>query len=159
MDPDIRPFPRALVSFAPSRLGPGALAGLFAGLVFGIFMQASGLMDVVALALRTESLLLAWVVHLAVATLFGVVFASIADVATMGMGLAWGLAWGVALFGLVGTFLLSTLLARVPEFDAAALWSLAGHALYGLTLGGTYVGLRSRADVADESLWERRARA
>lgn len=149
MDPDIPQFPRPLVSASPGRLVPGAVGGLAAGVAFGVWMHAFGLMGDVADALRTDSLLVAWIAHLAIATLFGVAFAAIADVATLGAGLAWGAAWGVALFGLVGTLLLSALRFAMPQFDGPAQAFLAGHLMYGALLGAIYVTLRTKSALAE----------
>jgi hypothetical protein len=149
-----------------SRVVAGIVAGLVAGLPFGILMQMMNaptpdggqvpMMMMVAMVVRSESLLIGWLYHLfnsaVIGGLFGLLLGPAADGGTsqgVTLGAGWGVVWWV-----LGALLLMPLFLEMPAFAAlrmppmrpVALGSLVGHLIYGLILGLAYNRLRqSRA--------------
>jgi hypothetical protein len=143
----------------------GAVGGLLAGLVFGIMMQMMKaptpdggqvpMMAMVAMVVRSESLVAGWGYHLLnsaiIGVLFGWVLGSRAE-AGSGSAVAWGALWGLVWWVLGGLILMPILLGmpafaalRMPPMRPVAMGSLAGHLLYGGILGGAYARLRRSA--------------
>ena len=126
----------------------GVFGGLAGGLVFGLMMQAMGMMGMIAMLVGSESLAVAWTVHLAISALFGALYGAVVAPRTTGRGpgLAAGVAYGFLLW-VVGPLLLMPALMGMPLFtvDAMALRSLVGHLVFGLVLGAVVVALSSRA--------------
>jgi uncharacterized membrane protein YagU involved in acid resistance len=127
---------RSLVSLRSVPVGiAGGLAG---GIVFGLMMQLMGMIGMVGMLVGSESLVLAWLVHLAISAVigggFGLVLASrVSGVATgLGLGAAYGLVWWV-----LGPLLLMPAAMGMPllNVDATAWQSLLGHLVFGLVLG------------------------
>jgi uncharacterized membrane protein YagU involved in acid resistance len=125
----------------------GVLGGLAGGLVFGAMMQALGMIGMIAMLVGSESIAVAWVVHLAISALFGAVYGAVVAprVTGWGAGLASGLAYG-ALLWVVGPLLLMPAMMGMPLFtiNTGALQSLVGHLLFGLVLGAVVVALSRR---------------
>ncbi len=144
------------------KLTAGILAGLLAGLPFGIMMQLMQaptpegsrvpMMMMVAMVVRSESLLAGWLYHLfnsaIIGALFGVLLGTAANGNTgrsVGLGAGWGVVWWV-----VGALILMPLFLAMPAFAAlrmplmrpVAMGSLVGHLIYGVILGLAYVRLR-----------------
>jgi hypothetical protein len=140
----------------------GAVAGLLAGVVFGIMMQmmkaptSDGgqvpMMAMVAMIVRSESLVVGWIYHLfnsaIIGALFGWLLGARAE-AGSGGGTAWGTLWGLVWWVLGGLILMPLLLGmpafaslRMPQMRLAAMGSLVGHLIYGGILGFAYARLR-----------------
>ncbi|MGQ0642571.1 MAG: hypothetical protein ACT4P6_17645 [Gemmatimonadaceae bacterium] len=145
-----------------SRISAGALAGIAGGIVFGIMQMMSAptpdggsmpMMAMVAMVLRSESLVVGWIYHLFNSAVIGGLFGwLLGDRArSYGAGLGWGAAWGVIWWVLGGLILMPILLGmpafaslRMPPMRPVAFGSLVGHLVYGLVLGAAYVRLRAR---------------
>jgi hypothetical protein len=147
-----------------SRISAGALAGIAGGLVFGIIMQMMSaptpdggsmpMMGMVAMVVRSQSLVVGWIYHLFNSAVIGGLFGwLLGDRArSYGAGLAWGAAWGIV-WWILGALILMPLLLGMPAFASlrmppmrpVAMGSLVGHVIYGLLLGAAYVRLRARA--------------
>lgn len=115
-------------------------------MVFGVLMQLTGMLAMVAQLVGSTSVAVGWPVHLAVSLVFGAVFALLPLGAERGAGRAVlsGAGYGVVLW-LVGPLLLMPALLGMPlaVVDAAALRSVVGHLLFGAVLGAvTWVLLR-----------------
>ncbi|HUF26189.1 MAG TPA: hypothetical protein VMM18_04315 [Gemmatimonadaceae bacterium] len=144
-----------------SRILTGAVAGIAAGVPFGLMMQMMSaptpdggsmpMMAMVAMVVGSQSLVVGWLYHLVnsalIGALFGFMLGSRVDATASGLGLgaAWGVGWWV-----LGALILMPLMLGMPAFAAlrmppmrpVALGSLAGHLLYGVILGWMYVRLR-----------------
>ena len=147
-----------------SKLIAGAIAGLAAGVVFGLMMQMMSaptpdggeapMMMMVAMVVRSTSLVVGWIYHLFNSAVIGALFGWLLGDRAHGYGggLAWGAAWGV-LWWVLGALILMPILLGMPPFSAlmmpemrpVAMGSLIGHLLYGLILGAAFVRLRSAA--------------
>lgn len=125
----------------------GVLGGLAGGLAFGLMMQALGMIGMIAMLVGSESLAVAWVVHLAISALFGAVYGAVAAprLSGWGPGLASGVLYG-ALWWVLGPLLLMPARMGMPLFtvDTMALQSLVGHLVFGLVLGAVVVALARR---------------
>ena len=146
----------------PSKVVTGILAGLIAGLPFGIMMQLMKaptpdgsqvpMMMMVAMVVRSESLLAGWLYHLCNSGIIGALFGALLGAAANGstsrsvaLGAGWGVVWWV-----VGALILMPLFLGMPVFAAlrmppmrpVAMGSLVGHLIYGLILGLAYARLR-----------------
>lgn len=145
-----------------NKVTAGIVAGLIAGLPFGIMMQwmqaptpdgsQVPMMMMVAMVVRSESLLAGWLYHLfnsaVIGALFGVFLGTTAGANTsrnVALGAAWGVVWWV-----VGALILMPLFLGMPAFAAlrmppmrpVAMGSLVGHLIYGVILGLAYARLR-----------------
>lgn len=144
-----------------SRILAGVLTGVVAGIVFGIMMQMMSaptpdggrmpMMAMVAMVVRSQSLLVGWLYHLFNSAVIGALFGAFLGARAHGYreGLGWGAAWG-AFWWVLGALILMPLLLGMPPFAAlrmppmrpVAMGSLVGHLTYGLVLGAAYVRLR-----------------
>jgi uncharacterized membrane protein YagU involved in acid resistance len=126
----------------------GVLGGLAGGVVFGTMMQALGMIGMIGMLVGSESLAVAWVLHLVISAVFGAVFGAVVAprVYGWGAGLGAGLAYGLVLW-VVGPLLMMPAMMGMPVFtiDAMALQSLVGHLLFGVVLGAVVVALSGRA--------------
>lgn len=139
----------------------GILAGLIAGVPFGIMMQLMRaptpegsqvpMMMMVAMVVRSDSLLAGWLYHLFNSAVIGALFGGVvgtAAAASGGRSVALGAGWGV-LWWVVGALILMPLFLGMPAFAAlrmppmrpVAMGSLAGHLIYGVVLGLAYARL------------------
>ncbi|WP_276261493.1 hypothetical protein [Haloglomus litoreum] len=129
-------------------LGAG-IAGITAGAVFGLYLQAGGTMPTIASLVGSDSLAAGWAVHLLVSVVFAFGFAAAvtgsrlsAFVGSRGGGVVLGTLYGVLLWVVAGGVALPLWLGAVgasaPAIPNLTMESLAGHALYGLVLGGLY---------------------
>jgi hypothetical protein len=145
------------------RLTSGIVAGLVAGVLFGLMMQMMTaptpegermpMMAMVAQVVGSDSLAVGWLYHLFNSALIGALFGWLfgARAGTYGTGLGWGALWGV-IWWVLGALVLMPILLGMPAFAPlqmppmrpVAMGSLAGHLLYGLVLGATYVALLHR---------------
>lgn len=90
-----------------SKIGAGVVAGLIAGVVFGMMMQMMTaptpqggqmpLMQMVAMVMRSDSMIVGWLYHLfnsaAIGAIFGLALGGRAQ--SYGGGLGWGALYGV----------------------------------------------------------------
>ena len=125
-----------------SALGRGAvggvLGGLAGGMVFGMMMQMMDAMPMIAMLVGSESIAVAWVVHLAISAFIGVVFGVLVAGrgwglgALAGTGAVYGVAWWV-----LGPLLLMPAKLGMPlfQFDTMVWQSLMGHVVFGVVLG------------------------
>jgi uncharacterized membrane protein YagU involved in acid resistance len=147
-----------------SRIVPGVEAGLIAGVLFGLMMQMMSaptpeggrmpMMAMVAMVVRSHSLLVGWLYHLFNSAVIGAIFGWLLgkQVRGYGSGLGWGAAYGFA-WWILGALILMPILLGMPAFAAlrmppmrpVAMGSLVGHLIFGLVLGAGYVWLNSRA--------------
>lgn len=144
-----------------SKILAGAGAGLIAGLLFGMMMQMMSaptpdggeipMMAMVAMVVRSDSLVVGWLFHLFNSAFIGAVFALLLGdhIRAYASGLAWGMAWGVLWWVLGALILMPVMLGmppfaslRMPAMRPVAMGSLIGHLLYGLILGAAFVWLR-----------------
>ena len=150
-----------------SRLWSGALAGLAAGVVFGVMMQMMQaptpdggrvpVMQMVAMVVRSDSIAVGWLYHLFNSAVIGGLFAWLfgSRILGYGSGFSYGAIWGLVWWVLGGLILMPVLLGmpafaplRMAPMRGVAMGSLIGHLIYGLILGGGFVGLSHRAPVA-----------
>ncbi|MFN2432732.1 MAG: hypothetical protein ABR599_07945 [Gemmatimonadota bacterium] len=144
-----------------SRVVAGALAGIAAGLVFGVIMHAMSaptpdggrmpMMVMVAMIVGSQSLAVGWIYHLFNSAVIGALFGALLGgrARGYGSGAGWGAAWGVVWWVVGGLILMPVLLGmppfaalRMPPMRPLAIGSLLGHLMYGLILGATFVRLR-----------------
>lgn len=137
-----------------SRLVGGAIAGLAAGLAFGLYLQfVVGVLPPREEVVGPETLAYSWTVHLSHSLVFALVYVGVASFPRVARfadrpatGLVLGAAFGVGLWavatGVAVTFwaLANTVwVLPIPDLSVA---SLVGHLLYGGVLGGLYGFLR-----------------
>lgn len=123
----------------------GVVGGLAGGVVFGILMQATGMIPMVAMLVGSSSIAVGWVVHLAVSAAigagFGLLLAPRVDGLSSGvlLGLLYGAVWWV-----LGPLILMPAALGMPLFmiNSMAWTSLIGHLLFGLTLGVVVASMR-----------------
>jgi thiol-disulfide isomerase/thioredoxin len=113
------------------------------------------MMAMVAMVVRSESLVVGWIYHLFNSAIIGAVFGWLLGAraeAGSGSGTAWGTLWGLVWWVLGGLILMPLLLGmpafaalRMPPMRTAAMGSLVGHLIYGGILGFAYARLRRSA--------------
>jgi hypothetical protein len=148
---ELDPRPR----FTGPRLAAGAFAGMVGGLAFGILMTLQimrgpyapdGMAGMIARLLGTDNELLVWGAHLAAAAVFGTIFAAFVAPYRARRAIPLALAYGVFLW-LFAAFLGLRLLTGTPvALSPSALYDLAGHLVFGLTLGAVYVAFFRQED-------------
>jgi hypothetical protein len=143
----------------------GAVAGLMAGVVFGLMMQmmsAPGpggssvpMMAMVAQVVGSSSVAVGWVYHLFNSAVIGAAFGLLLGgrVATsMRRGAALGAGYGI-LWWVLGGLILMPLFLGMPPFAPVrmapmrpiAMGSLVGHLIYGVLLGASLARLLGKA--------------
>jgi hypothetical protein len=141
-------------------VGAGAVAGLIAGVVFGLMMQAMSaptpdggqmpMMAMVAMVVGSTSIAVGWLYHLfnsaVIGALFGRLFGT--RVHSVGAGLGLGAAWGLIWWVIGGLVLMPIALGMAPfaplmmaPMRPVAMGSLMGHLVYGLILGAAYAAM------------------
>jgi uncharacterized membrane protein YagU involved in acid resistance len=156
-----------------SRIFAGVIAGVLAGIVFGVMMQMMSaptpdggrmpMMAMVAMVVRSQSLVVGWLYHLFNSAVIGALFGAFLGERAQSYrgGLGWGAAWGVFWWVLGALILMPVLLGmppfaalRMPPMRPVAMGSLVGHLIDGLILGAMYVRLRraTRARVVQAEL-------
>ncbi|MGH7718663.1 MAG: hypothetical protein ACREON_07460 [Gemmatimonadaceae bacterium] len=154
-----------------SRLLAGAVAGVAAGVVFGVMMQMMTaptpdggrmpMMAMVAMVVRSQSLVVGWLYHLFNSAVIGALFGAFLGGRAhgygsgVGLGALWGVVWWV-----LGALILMPILLGMPPFAAlrmppmrpVAMGSLIGHLIYGIILGAVFVRLGG-ASVAATDAW------
>lgn len=137
-----------------SRVLAGAAAGLAGGLIFGVMMQLMSapmpdggsvpMMAMVAMVVKSESIVVGWLYHLFNSAVIGALFGAILGqrVVDRRTGFVFGAAWGGVWWVLGGLILMPLALGmepfaplQMPPMRPVALGSLAGHLIYGLILG------------------------
>lgn len=130
------------------RLGPAIIGSLAGTVLFGMVMQMTGMMPMIASLVGSESVAVGWLVHLVIGATFGVAFAAFAEYVPLA---AWlnGLVYGVVVW-IFGPLIVMPLWLGMPDmvFNLATqqTWmSLMGHLFYGLVTGLVYgwLGLKS----------------
>jgi uncharacterized membrane protein YagU involved in acid resistance len=136
------------------------VAGLIAGLVFGLMMTMMtvptpdggrmSMMAMVAQVVRSSNLVVGWIYHLINSIVIGAIFAWLLGnrVHGYGSGLGWGALYGLAWWILGGLILMPVLLGmpavaplQMPAMRPVAMGSLIGHLIYGLILGAGFAWL------------------
>ena len=129
---------------------PGSLAGLIGGIAFGAAMFELGVLPSVASLVRTDSPVIGFVVHMAIAAIVGSGLAILLRGRwTAGDVVFWGVAYG-AFFWFLGPITMGPLiLGRLPTWDVAAAQaaypSLLGHVIWGATTGLALVAIKARS--------------
>ena len=133
--------------FLQQGIGPGAIAGLVGGLVFGAAMLQLGFLPTVASLVRAQSSVTGFLVHMGIAAIIGAGFGLIAWHQRPGAGemLFWGLAYGAAWWFIGPLTLLPLLLGNevvwTLETAQASFPSLLGHLWYGAATALAYTVL------------------
>ena len=121
-------------------------AGVAGGLLFGIMMTTMGMMEMVAGLMGSESIVVGWIVHLAISVIFGAVYAVIlgAMTTTYGRGAGLGAVYGLGVW-VLGPLLIMPLWMGMSPFviEQPQINSLIGHAVFGLVLGVVYAAATS----------------
>ncbi|MEV6863388.1 hypothetical protein AB0M44_20585 [Streptosporangium subroseum] len=139
---------RSALSGALSGALPGALAGLAGGLVFGVIMALIGFLPTVAAIVRTDSIPLAFAVHMLFAAIIGAGFGLLVvrQRTRASELLFWGLVYGASWWFLGPLTLLPILLGKPVTWDLAdgqnLLPSLIGHLVYGTVTAAAFAFLR-----------------
>lgn len=127
----------------------GAIGGVVAGMVFGMLMQMMGMIPMVAKLVGSDSVVVGWLVHLAISAVFGVGFVLVLGrrLGSLGAAAGLGAAYGMVLW-VLGPLLLMPAKLGMPlgQINATALQSLMGHVLYGVILGLVAARLRRRTE-------------
>ena len=117
------------------------------------------MMAMVAQVVRSDSLAVGWVILLFTSVVAGGIFGRVLGgrAARIGGGLAWGALYGLFLWIVGGLILMPILLGMaafapltMASMRPGAMWSLAGHLLSGLILGGVFAGLYGRGPAASQ---------
>jgi hypothetical protein len=159
-----------------SPVGAGIVSGLIAGVVFGMMMTMMTaptpdggrmpMMAMVAQILGSTSLVVGWVYHLFNSAVIGGIFGWLLGHRPLGWGgaLGWGALYGAAWWILGGLILMPLFLGMpafaplmMPEMRPVAIGSLMGHLIFGLILGGAFLGLRRWAVQEETAARTRRA--
>ena len=141
--------PRTTSSVVSLRSVPlGIAGGLAGGVVFGLMMQMMGMIGMVGMLVGSESLVVAWLVHLLISAAIGAGFGLLLAprVSGLGTGLGLGAAYGL-LWWVLGPLLLMPAAMGMPvlSVDATAGQSLLGHLAFGLVLGAVVALVRRRS--------------
>lgn len=147
-----------------ARIISGVIAGLMAGVVFGVMMSMMKaptpdgmkvpMMAMVAMVVRSQSLVVGWIYHLFNSALIGGLFGAWLGGNTgtsLSRGLIIGSVYGIA-WWVIGALILMPILLGMPAFAPlrmepmrpVAMGSLLGHIMFGLILGLGYAWLQRR---------------
>lgn len=125
------------------------IGSLIGGIVFGMMMQMMDMIGMVGMLVRSDSLAVAWLVHMVISAIFGVAFGLLLMLRfnPIVTGLAWGMmAWVGGALVMMPLFL--GMSEMVFSFSGSTPWySLMGHMMYGL-IAGLVVWLFARRDAA-----------
>ena len=137
------------------RIGASVVAGLMAGIVFGMIMEgtAAPMIGMIGRILAGHpSLPVGWIFHLVYSAILGGVFGWVVGdrLHDLRTGLEWGAVYGFALW-IIGGLILLPLLQGMPPFAPLvraplrtfAIISLFGHLVFGVVMG-VIVGAFSR---------------
>jgi hypothetical protein len=139
------------------RLGASVVAGLIAGVAFGLMMQMIMRQHPTAAACqcwrwsaRSSTIGIGWMYHLFNSVVIGAVFGWLLGVRVhnYSTGFGWGAAYGFAWWILGGLILMPVFLGMpafapltMPGMQMVVVGSLIGHLVYGLILDGAFVWL------------------
>lgn len=137
-----------------SRINSSVVAGLIAGVAFGIMMQTTNaptpdgrqmpMLAMVGEIVGSPTIVAGWLYHLFNSAVIGAIFGWWLGgrVHGFGSGFGWGAAYGVGWWILGGLILMPVLLGMapfapltMPEMRMIAVSSLIGHLVYGAVLG------------------------
>lgn len=143
-----------------SNLWAGVLSGLAAGLAFGLLMQKlpvvlpdgreASMLAMVGSIVGNAAAPAGWTYHLFNSAVIGGIFGVLLgrwDLADASSALTVGVIYGVA-WWILGGLILMPLFMGLPPFSplegplAVAAGSLVGHLIFGLVLGGSFLGLK-----------------
>lgn len=133
------------------RIINGSIAGLAGGVVFGLFMAATGMLTMVAGLVGSSSAIVGFVVHLVISAIIGAGYgvALGAQSRTYGSGAGLGTLYGAVWWVLGPLFLMPLMMGMGTHFALALttpkLMSLVGHLLFGVVTGLAYVWYTHRA--------------
>ncbi|MBA2720121.1 MAG: hypothetical protein H0U52_12925 [Chloroflexi bacterium] len=135
-------------------LAPGLIAGLIGGIAFGAAMAELGVLPTVASLVRTDSPLVGFVVHMAIAAILGSGLAVLLRGRwTAGDVVLWGVAYGAFLWFVGPITMQPLILGQLPTWDLAAAQaaypSLLGHIVWGAATGLSLVAIKGRAAFVD----------
>lgn len=142
-------------SRALSPVWSGALAGLVAGFLSGIVLQQMWILTPLPLMFgRPPGVGTGWIIHLAIAVLFGIIFGAVfgavlrGEDPRLGATLVSGAVTGAAVWAIGPLFLIPILLGLPPQFGLASRWLDVGLAylLYGLALGGLFFLMTNKTE-------------
>lgn len=125
----------------------GAAGGLAGGMVFGMLMQMMGMIGMIAMMVGSDSVVVGWLVHLAISAFIGATFALLlgSRVSGFGAGLLYGVGYGIVWWVLGGLIAMPAALGMpVFQLNVTSLMSLMGHMLFGAVLGLTLAALNRR---------------
>jgi hypothetical protein len=133
---------RSATSTAAARMTTGlvggAVGGMAGGIAFGMLMQLMNVMPMIAMLVGSESIAVAWGVHVMISASLGALFGLVVAGWTRSRSLLAiaGLAYGV-LWWVLGAMLLMPAKLGMPvlQVDAMAWKSLMGHMIFGVILG------------------------
>jgi uncharacterized membrane protein YagU involved in acid resistance len=134
----------------------GSLAGWVGGGAFGAAMVELGVLPTVASLVRTDSPVIGFVVHMAIAAIVGSGLAILLRGRwPAGDVVFWGVAYG-AFFWFVGPItIMPLILGRLPTWDLAAAQaaypSLLGHVIWGAAAGIALVAIKARTASTDST--------
>lgn len=125
----------------------GVIAGLAGGIVFGIMMQAMGMIGMVGGLVGNTSAWAGWLVHLAISVFIGLIYGVIVRdkirllIGGIGSGIGYAMAWWV-----LGPLVLMPLMMSMPLLNVTpgSLRSLMGHVAFGSVLGVVHFILAKR---------------
>lgn len=143
------------------RISASAVAGIIAGLVFGVMMHMmsaptpdGGEVPVIAMIGQiiagSPDVATGWLYHLFNSAVIGALFGWLLGTRIHGYasGVSWGAAYGFAWWILGGLILMPVFLGMpafaplmMPEMQMVAMGSLVGHLIYGVILGGLFVAM------------------
>jgi uncharacterized membrane protein YagU involved in acid resistance len=119
----------------------GAVGGVAGGVLFGAMMTVMGMMGMVAGLVGSESVVVGWLVHLAISVVFGAAYALVLGALTRsyGRGVGLGAIYGVAVW-VVGPLLIMPVWMGMPPLmiGEPQVMSLIGHLLFGGVTGLVY---------------------
>ena len=119
----------------------GIVGGLVGGVAFGILMQLTGMIPMVAMLVGSDSAGIGWLVHLVISAGIGASFGLLlgAWATTMASSTGLGLGYGVVWWVLGGLLIMPAWLGMgMFTINTMAWMSLLGHLIYGLLLGVVY---------------------
>lgn len=149
------PFDPLRPGLSLGRITSGAAGGAVGGMAFGVMMLANftvneqtgrtGMAELLKAFLGTDSVMAVWGFHMFVSIALGIVFSLFIMPQSYRSSILWALGY-VMVAGFLGSQVLlrSVLVGETLDpFDAAAIFALVGHLVYGLFLGIVYVAFHN----------------
>ena len=131
----------------PMRVAAGVAGGLIGGVVFGVLMQMMDITPMIAMLIGSDSIVVGWLVLLAISAFIGVTFAVLLGrwATSVALSVALGMGYGVIWWVLGALILMPAKLGMgVFTFNTMAWQSLMGHLIYGALLGAAYAMILPR---------------